>query len=494
MKRKLLLGLGSLAAFAPVVAVVACGKIANPDSTQLDYYRRLTSTQTSNILEEKWIEKVMQDKQYTDLGGVSALPAKGSVTAVDGVINADGVYVKTGLYKLDVANNAKLKEAAYFILRNEIAKDKQYLTKLSTSLLSGNVKTWADWDNKDGKSANATYLAKIGLNKMYEYGNLPIAGPSDITASGIEFNNSIGLSNEAYNILLNFNMNDFRLKVYKQLISEAYLGASKEQYTKAFVANGRNLTQIQTAIKEDEFVFTNEVLAQKLFAQWNITLDKEASAGFYSKAQVNISAVKTAFQSGGDLYTKANFSAKQSFAREYVLGTANGGEGAATERFLINNSYDNMIGWKSYVNQSSQGSKTLSFTFDELKKVTSLSTWEGIIQNDDLISSGIKYVDRDNKQDSVNITFARGFMPTYKSDKFTMTDWDQNQRDEMKRLLAYKSSGLYKTASEYFRTEVKDENDTVTKEAIYLDTTDNKDIDSILKGLNFEFNQKRTAE
>lgn len=53
MKRKLLLSLGSIVAFTPIVAVVACGKIQEPTSTDLDNYRKLTSSEAVRIFEEK---------------------------------------------------------------------------------------------------------------------------------------------------------------------------------------------------------------------------------------------------------------------------------------------------------------------------------------------------------------------------------------------------------------------------------------------------------
>lgn len=52
-KRKLLISLGGISAFSPIVAVVACGKIAEPSKEDQEAYAKLTSTQALRVLEEE---------------------------------------------------------------------------------------------------------------------------------------------------------------------------------------------------------------------------------------------------------------------------------------------------------------------------------------------------------------------------------------------------------------------------------------------------------
>lgn len=488
MKRKLLISLGAITALTPVIAVVACGKITEPTPDQLDLYRKLTSSEVQRLFEEKWDEKVIAEK----VPGI--LPVKNASNVVtEGtkqIVDENGVYKATGLFKLTVDNNPELKEVVYYILRNEIAKDGQYLFKIATQFLGDRVKMWKDaqgaddnhknnnWDLSDGKQVTREYLVANGLSQFYNYGNLP----------------KDALTNDAMNMLLNYSKSDFRVKVYRQLVAESYLNVSKTDYSKAFLRNSRNFTTIQQAIKEDEFVVTNETLSQKLFAQWNIKLEKNESLGYLFKSTKALADVRASFTKGGDLATSAAKSLSNTVEHEVTV--------AGTDFILPNATYSPLIGWKGFSTQAAvDKSKTLSFALDDLKKITTKAQWEGVVQNNELVVDGkdIKYIDTDNQKDSVDMTYQVGILPIFVDNKFTLlgdathANFSADQLKQIKRLLAYKNDTLYKTASEYYRTEIKDDKGTVTKKAIILDITQ-KDIKKILEDANFEFIKPRTAE
>lgn len=452
MKRKLLLSLGAIAAFSPVIAVVACGKISEPTSSRLDEYRKLTSSEATRILEEKWAEQVLK--------------AQG----VD-IVDWSSADKKTGVFKLDVAN-ARLKSTVQFIIRNEVAADKNYLNKISTSLLADRVAQWGATD-----PVTVSYLTNEGLAQIYNNQVIDFAATSTAGKRGV-------VSDAALNILLNYSKSDFRLKVYRQLVTETYLSkTNKDLYTKAFPRNARNMSLVQQDIESDKWALVNEALSQKLFAQWNVTLDKNTSAGFAGVKSAALSNVRDALTSTDS--TKGLLAA-------VVLNSAT--KIKEHEELIDNTTYGNLVGWKGWVNVTATGTRKLAFTREELRKMTNASTnvkdtqWEGVLQDDDLATANINLIQ--DKSDSVNLTYMKGLMPAYNATdaKFTFKGTEYESKiEDVARLFAYKNSGLYKTASEFFRTKAEG------LTPVVLDVKQS-DVKTILQDANFEFIKERTAE
>lgn len=458
-KRKLLISLGGISAFSPIVAVVACGKIAEPSKDDQEAYAKLTSSQALRVLEEEWAEKALiQAKVFSlaDLGD------RGDAHETDAT-------KKTIFHTLDVNKTelARVKETAQYIIRQEIAKDKTYLNKLAINLLSDASTTkWGTTDPID-----RDYLKDQGLATLYNYGKVEF---SDAKAAN-------KVSNEALNLLLNYTKSDFRLKVYKQLVAEAYLSLDKAEYQKAFPRAVRGLTIRQNKIEDANFVLIDQMLSQKLFAQWNIKLDDTKSKKFIGKTYATSALVKTAMTGSGELAAAAKKSEQKILEQEVMLDS----------------NYTNVVGWKGISTMAAKGQGALSFTDEALELASTDAAWEGALLKDDIVTASAPATDIKAIPDTttgtvittVDVTYVKGLMPVYVNNKYTLGAWlsTEANKKELIRTLAYKNiDSLYKQATDYFRT----------KEAadVYLPLDKNSKFYSILKDANFVYVDERTAE
>lgn len=463
-KRKLLISLGGISAFSPIVAVVACGKIAEPSKEDQEAYAKLTSTQALRVLEEEWAEKALiQAKVFTeaDLGD-------------RGASDTDATK-KTLFHTLDVtkAGLVRVKETAQYIIRQEIAKDKTYLNKLAINLLSDASAT--QWDATNAKHAplDRDYLNKHGLAALYNYGEVKFTSDANGEAGKV--------SDIALNLLLNYTKSDFRLKVYKQLVAEAYLSLDKASYQKAFPRAVRGLTIRQNKIEDANFVLIDQMLSQKLFAQWNIKLDDTKSKKFIGKTYATSALVKAAMTGSGELAAAAKKSEQKILEQEVMLDS----------------NYTNVVGWKGISTMAAKGQGALSFTDEALELAANDAAWEGALLKDDIVTASATAADIKAIPDTttgtvittVDVTYVKGLMPVYVNNKYTLGDWLKAgaNKKELIRTLAYKNiDSLYKQATDYFRT----------KEAadVYLPLDKNSKFYSILKDANFVYVDERTAE
>lgn len=455
MKRKLLLGLGSLVAVAaPISAVVACGKIQTATDSELETYRRLTSSDSMKFFEEKWDEKVIK-------------------TAVDANFNFGTLDADSQRYTSSVANNALLKSAAQFIIKNEIAKDKQFITKIATEMQAD-------------QHADDTVLSAAGLvqvfenNKVYFEGDTVPSGMTPITNAGLD-------------LLLNYVKSGFRLQVYKQIIAENYLAKTTlADFKEAFPREGRNLTPLQKMIKEDEFALTDAALSQKLFAEWNITLDADKSKLFVGKS-FSIDQLQSQFTVND-----------QNVATDGTLAKSADNSVLKTRSFfgpedVIANKFNAFAGFKGFVNVQAAGNKKLAFTPWSFENVVAANTyvWSGALQENDLVRADIKAIPENSTK--VDVTIAVGVMPRFISGKLTFTGSDifgsnavssvndASKKAAIARLLAYKDSSTFTKAANFYRTKVG------SREAIVLNVTNDK-IKQIFDDANFVYYKERTAE
>lgn len=473
MNKKLLLSLGSIAAVSPIVAVVACGSIKEPSSQELDAYRKLTSTEAQRVLEEQWAQKVVTSGN-TDF------------------FKSQTLDDKSGQYKLSVSHTAadenkdRLRDVAQFIIKEELAKDANFLFSFGSSLQGSRIK----WDN----AANVNVDKELGVKELNLLGFKRFDSNGwDATnhkyINGLAFTNDNTVvegkvSNEAIDLMLNYSKSDFRLKVYKQLVSEDYLlNTSKDEFQKAFVAQGKGLTLIQQDIEDEHYVLVNAALSQKLFATWSISLDATKSAGLVGNTVADLAAFKAQFNPA--TANSAAAQVKESEKRN-VINTA-------VEKLAVTGN-EAMVGWKGFASQSAVGTKALAFTRDSLRKIDALTKWNGAIHYDsngtadDLTTTNIAL--SKNNSSTVDINYVEGIMPIYAdvngTKKFTFAGTNLDTK-LVARLLAYKDSTIYATATDFYRTKFEGH------DAILIKFPTQK-VDDIYKNAGFKFRNQRDTE
>lgn len=445
MKRKLLLGLGSLVAVAaPISSVVACGKIQTATPPELETYRRLTSSDSMKFFEEKWDEKVIK-------------------TAVDSNFNFGTLDADSQRYTSSVANNALLKSATQFIIKNEIAKDKQFITKIATQMQ-------ADQHADDTTLSAAGLVQVFENNKVYFEGDTPKPGVTPITNAGLD-------------LLLNYVKSGFRLQVYKQIIAENYLAKTTlTDFKEAFPRDGRNLTELQKMIREDEFALTNAALNQKLFAEWNITLDADKSKLFVGKS-FNIADLQAQFT-----VDDQNVAADGTLAKSADNSVLKTRAFFGTEDVITDNKFNFYAGFKGFVNMQAVGNKNLAFTPWSFENVigSNAFVWSGALQDNDLVRTNIKLIPENSTK--VDATIAVGIMPKFVSGKLSFAGTDlESKKAAIARLLAYKDSSTFTKAANFYRTKVG------SRDAIILNVTNDK-IRQIFDDANFVYHKERPAE
>lgn len=455
MNKKWLISLGAIAAVTPVIAVVACGKIQEPSSTDLDNYRKFTSAEATRILEEQWNEKVLFSVGHIQFG------------------NRDQT---NGQYKIDLTQTAfaSLKESAMFVVKQQLIADPLYLSKLASKMLGDNVTQWNKTD-----LADKAYFDKIGMTNIFNNQVVNFTDATPTTGSAP----ASTVTTEAINLLMNYLKDDFRLKVYKQATSELFLKTNKDAYTKAFTSENRNLSLIQQAIKADDFVLINEMLSQKLFATWNVTLDENTSRSFIGKKYTNVAAIQTAFGKTGDFTSAVKSSqtnVKENFPNLIADGTVK---------------YSEFVGWKGFATQAvvstSDKQSIFNYTIESLKAVTDAKQWEGVIQEKTIVkvddtSTEIKAIPEEQKV--VNQTYLIGLMPIYQNNEFQLdASYTGVKKDELIRLLAYKNQAIYSKASQFYRTKVE------TREPILV-VIPQQALKDIYTNQGFEFIKERKAE
>lgn len=372
MKKNRKLFINSLfatSAFAPVLAVIACGNTAQlltPDEIEIN-----SKLSSSSLFVEKNYQETLIKKLVSD-------PSKFDYSNDDSILSSSIKIANKDVPFMDLAK--------YYILETIFADNAFFknfantlLTKAKDALIYDADGNGAPKAGADGKFAKVSYadVDRYHLLREIPSSKTPwIADKTEYDKAKLKGVNGKDLEqNEAFEELVKLffknNFNGFKNNFYRFVIALSYLNISKDQWSEVFHGSSddklyRENTVFDPEIADNNFVLTKEVIKTKPFFTWSATLEASPSKPFITAGKLTSDQVDTYlnFSAGAtgtmDALAKSTKNKKMPSYLETLFNAVS----------LPGQNVNNIVGFGGVATQTSVGTKSLSFNLSEMRKNT----------------------------------------------------------------------------------------------------------------------------